>query len=123
MKINNTEIEISSHDNKTTYSFFACSCKDEDSAFYDEQMIKVLTDDDYSDEDIAMVKKFPLSNFTYLLQGMGWGIDSIYADQWMMICLESHDGKSTLDIQCDIAEYGLTAACLIIEKLGLSNEE
>lgn len=110
MKINNNEVKIEPHgENGKSYSFFACSCKDEDMEFYNSLI------SNFKDGETG---KYTVS--TILIHSLAfeeWEIANIDADQWVVLYIRKVDSKDIMRIQCDILEHGLISALLIVEDL------
>lgn len=103
--INDSEVDVTEQDGKKLYEYFVCTCSQKDKAFWENE-----------------VKRQKLSTET-LVSSLIYGLESIHGtwvtgigvDMWCGISLDS--GKETFYIQCDLVEYGLLAALMILDKL------
>lgn len=88
-----------------TYSFFPCTCAEEDEKFWKELTVKVTEQE--NDQATGLIHII-----SHCFRGY---ITSISADMWMGFGVETNEEK--ISIQCDIFEYGMVGAITILAKL------
>jgi hypothetical protein len=136
IKVNNEEVKVESVENKveittdsrteadgdnqyrttvyTQYSFFADSTDEKDNNYYENIL---------ENEIFGTDKRHPGTALAYALEGEGWYIDAVIADQWMGVWVNNSQSEDTMNIECDLMEHGLVAAYLIAKQINEQSEK
>lgn len=136
IKVNNEEVKVESVENKveittdsraeadgdnqyrttvyTQYSFCADSTDEKDNNYYENIM---------ENEIFGTDKRHPGTALAYALEGEGWYIDTVIADQWMGVWVKNSQSEDTMNIECDLMEHGLLAAYLIAKQINEQSEK
>ena len=101
IKLRNEDVKFENE----TYSYFACTCANEDAKFWDEIVEKMVNLD--GEQSTGLI--YTLS---HTFDGV---VDSLWADMWMGFSVTTK--KHKLRITCDQFHYGLAAAIVILSKL------
>jgi hypothetical protein len=126
MKINNYEVEqtIIEETGITCYSYFACTCEEEDKKFWGEALTN------YSKGTEVDIDSVLIMDLTHTYHA---GVTGIGCDMWFGISISAgygsfvgskfvYDKECELYIQCDELSHGLLAAVMILKDLGYDEE-
>ena len=105
MEINGKEVKVTECEGKQRYAYFACTCRQSDNDFWEEELLKYLE----GGPSISVVSGMIM----HLEHYFQTSVTGIGADMWFGISLENYNQK--FYIQCDRVEHGLLAVIKILE--------
>lgn len=108
MEINNSNVMEVEAEGKTHYKYFACTCAEEDSQYW-QQALSDYCSDNTTHVTSALIMELEHSYDTW--------VEAISCDMWFGISLRN--STQTFFIECDLVEYGLLVCVKILELLAV----